>query len=130
MQIIVAAKTGVKLQFIVLKKSSDKVEEYVNVIGMTHQSRYGIKDLGFSRTIDVEAPCLNSIKILKDVLFSAQPWQAERRRRIVTSRAEPIWMGVTDQKTSLQFVKVDGDHKTNATSYVVFVKKERKRYAD
>ncbi|WOG84398.1 hypothetical protein DCAR_0103581 [Daucus carota subsp. sativus] len=127
-QRIAAAKTGVKL-----KKTFGKVEEYVNVIGMTHQGRYGIKDLGFSGTIDVEAPCLNSIKILKDVLFSAQPWQAERRRRIVTSRAEPIWMGVTDQTTFLQFVKVESDPRSHATSYDGFsigVLEEARKIAD
>lgn len=105
------------MQLINRKIAPAKLVEIVNVVGKTYHSGYWTKGLGFSESIDDEAFHHNSIDVLKEVLWPAQPWHTERRRRILTGRSEPIRVGVPTQSLFRQFVKVETDPKTNGTSY-------------
>ncbi|KAK1393101.1 hypothetical protein POM88_012157 [Heracleum sosnowskyi] len=91
--------------------------EIVNVIGRNYQSGYRTQRLGFSETTDDNALYHTSMKILKEVLWPAQPWHTERQRRILAGRSEPLRVGVPADSLFRQFVELKNDSKPNATSY-------------
>lgn len=105
-QRISAADPSSNLQFINCENFSTTVG-FVDVTRKAHQSQYRIKEFELSESIDVEALHLNSIEI------STKPWRSERRRRISTSRLEPIRMGLPNQSIFQDFVNVETNPRTN-----------------
>nr|XP_017225330.1 PREDICTED: glutamate receptor 2.2-like [Daucus carota subsp. sativus] len=59
----------------------------------------------------------NSIDVLKDILWPAQPWHTERRRRFLAGTSGTIRVGVPAKSLFRQFVKVETHPKTNVVSY-------------
>ncbi|KAK1371879.1 Glutamate receptor [Heracleum sosnowskyi] len=94
-----------------------RVVEIVNVIGRSYQSGYWTQGLGFSETMDDNARHHTSMKILKEVLWPAQPWHTERQGRILAGRSEPLKVGVPAHSLFRQFVELTNDPETNATLY-------------
>ncbi|KAL8110931.1 glutamate receptor 2.8-like [Apium graveolens] len=110
-----------------------RVVEIVNVIGKSYRSGYWTEGLGFSETVNNEALHHTSVKILNEVLWPAQPWHVERRRRILAGKSEPLRVGVPAKSLFPQFVELKQDPKTNATSFQGFsieVFKEAMKLAD
>ncbi|KAL8109316.1 uncharacterized protein LOC141672678 isoform X1 [Apium graveolens] len=101
-QKISAADASAELQFINWENSSAKVVVFVILTGETNQSRYMIKEFGFSETINVAAFYLNSIEISKEVLLPEQLWYTERRQRIVKVETDP--KTITDVNNDLTYI--------------------------
>ncbi|KAK1371881.1 Glutamate receptor [Heracleum sosnowskyi] len=100
------------------KVAPAKVVEIVNVVGKSYRSAYWTEGLGFSETIDDKSFHHTSIEILNEVLWPAPPWHTDRwQRRILAGISEPIRVGVPARSLFRQFVKVEIDPITNATSY-------------
>ena len=104
-------------KFFVKKIAHAEVVEIVSIIGKTCHNGYWTKGLGFSGSIDDKAFYSNSIDVLKDILWPAQPWHTERRRRFLAGTSGTIRVGVPAKSLFRQFVKVETHPKTNVVSY-------------